>query len=101
MLENAGHSLGLSLEADELDLSFDLAAERLQMVAKAAAPWCSGGCQARRDNGSRPDRANLRAAAATLDEGHPVYRGPSIDELLLERELIEMLDRASASSGGS
>jgi hypothetical protein len=37
-------------------------------------------------------------SAAALDERHPVHLDPAIDELLLERELIEMLDRAGVEN---
>ena len=42
--------------------------------------------------------AKLCESAAILEERHPVHHDPAIDELLLERELIEMLDRAGVEN---
>ena len=100
MPENGHHPVGLPLEADELDFSLDLAAERLQVVAKQLLRGALRDVEHERIARVDPIEVKLRESAAALEEGHPVHRGPAIDELLLEREVIEMLHRAGVDDDG-
>jgi hypothetical protein len=47
-----------------------------------------------------PIEPQLRESAAALEERHAVQRDPALDELLLERQVIEMLDRAGVEDDG-
>ena len=100
MLENGNHPVGLLFEADELDLPLDLAAERLQVVAKKPLRDALRDVEHEGIARADPIEVKLRSRRPPWKKDTPCTGVPRSMNSCSEPKVIEVLHRAGMDDDG-